>query len=94
MDAMEQGLLPRKIYPQPVARGTIDSKGRLAGYHHGNEEVPQSEGQEEKWSLTIEEQHALISAHQAAFAAMCSAEHARWEAVDAAVSADLPAATE
>jgi hypothetical protein len=33
MDAMEQGLLPRKIHPQSAARGTIDSKGRLAGYH-------------------------------------------------------------
>jgi hypothetical protein len=35
------------------------SQGRLAGYRYGDEKVPQLKEQEEKWSLTIEEQRAL-----------------------------------
>lgn len=39
-----------KIYPKPAARGTYDSQGRLAGYCHGDEEVPQFAEQEDKYS--------------------------------------------
>jgi hypothetical protein len=38
MDAIYRGLPPRKIHPEPAARGSYDDQGRLAGYYHGNEE--------------------------------------------------------
>jgi hypothetical protein len=38
----------RCIYPEPAAQGTCDAQGRLAGYIHGDEQVPQSEEQEEE----------------------------------------------
>jgi hypothetical protein len=96
VDDVEHGLPARKIYPQSAARGTYDKQGRLAGYYHGDEEVPQSEEQEEKWSLTIEEQRAVEMAHPATFEAMCSAFEARMDAAEkafAAVAVELPAAT-
>lgn len=80
MDAMEQGLPARKIYPEPAARSTYDAEGRMAGYIYADEEVSQSAAQVENWSMTIEDQRALGLAYQATFAAICSAEQARMEA--------------
>jgi hypothetical protein len=93
VDDVEHGLPARKIYPQPAARGTYDKQGRLAGYYHGDEEVPQSEEQEEKWSMTIGEQRAVELAHPSTFDAMCSALEAHMDAIFAAVAVELPAAT-
>jgi hypothetical protein len=48
MDDMDRGLPPRYIYPEPAARGSYDAQGRLAGYYHSGEEVPQSAEQEQE----------------------------------------------
>jgi len=41
MDGMNQNSRRRNIYPEPAAHG-YDAQGRLTGYYHGDEEVPQS----------------------------------------------------
>jgi hypothetical protein len=58
MDDMDRGLPPRKIYPEPAAQGCYDTQGRLAGYIHGDEQVPQSEEEEKEVPTTTEEQQA------------------------------------
>lgn len=52
-----------KIYPEPAAQGTYDAQGRLAGYYHIDEEVPQSEEQEEELPSTTDGQRAFEVAH-------------------------------
>jgi hypothetical protein len=49
MDDMSRGLPPRYIYPEPAPQGSYDAQGRLAGYYHSGEDVPQSAEQEQEF---------------------------------------------
>ena len=64
MDYMDRGLSPRNIYPGLAAQGCYDTQGRLAGYYHGEEQMPQSEEKEEEAPTTTEEHQASETVDQ------------------------------